>query len=268
MAKVNTMAKPDMAGAEGTDGIAALVFRQIRADILSLTLAPGEIVAERGLETRYGASRTPVREALGRLIADGLVERYGRGYRVTPLDAAQLRELFEFREDIEAVVVRKACRTATPEAIAALRTTVDRGLQGMTPEHWLSAGFDIHVELAALTGNRFLVEAVRTAVGRAIRPRWLLASDAEERARAHADHSEILALIAAGDADGAERAIRAHTRAVGASILAVIENARRFLGERSFADGREPLAPSAVKTGDGAGRTPSRPTDNREEPDV
>ncbi|MFA7415895.1 MAG: GntR family transcriptional regulator [Rhizobium sp.] len=237
MAKVNIKTTAETTGTDGTDGIATQVFRQIRADILSLTLSPGEIVAERGLETRYGASRTPVREALARLIADGLVERHGRGYRVTPLDIAQLRELFEFREEIEAIVVRKACQTATPESLAALQATADRGLESMTPEHWLGAGLDIHVELAVLTGNRFLVEAVRDAVGRAVRPRWLLASDASERRTAHKEHSEILRLISARDPDGAERAVRAHTRAVGVSILAALEDARRILGSRSFADG-------------------------------
>lgn len=257
MSEVNTTARGEAAGSDGPDGIAAQVFRQIRADILSLSLAPGEIVAERGLETRYGASRTPVRAALARLIADGLVERHGRGYRIAQLDAAQLRELFDFREEIEAVVVRRACKTATPEALAALQATVDRGLDRMTPEHWLGAGLDIHVELAALTGNRFLVEAVLNAVGRAVRPRWLLASDAEERRRAHAEHSEILRMIAAGDADGAERAIRAHTRAVGAGILAAIESARHVLGARSFAEGRDIERQANDESGAGAGRNPS-----------
>jgi len=246
MANVNMTTQPETVSQDGTDGIAGQILRQIRADILSLTLAPGEVVVERRLEARYGASRTPVREALARLIADGLVERHGRGYRVTPLDIAQLRELFEFREEIEAIVVRKVCQTATPESLAALQVSVDRGLESMTPEHWLGAGLDIHVELAALTGNRFLVEAVRDAVGRAVRPRWLLASDANERLTAHREHSEILRLIAARDVDGAERAVRAHTRAVGVGILAALECARRILGARSFADSEG--APSSART--------------------
>ncbi len=230
---------------ERTDRVARVVLRQMRSDILSLTLAPGETIAERGLEARYGASRTPVREALAQLAVEGLVERQGRGYRIAPLDLHQLRELFEFREEIEAAVVRKACTRATPEALAALQASIDRGLHSMTPESWLGAGLDIHVELAGLTGNRFLVEAVRNSVSRAVRPRWLLASDASERRRAHEEHSEILRLIRAGDADGAERAIRAHTRSVCAQILDALEAARRVLGARSFADGRPAEIPGS-----------------------
>ncbi|KEO52609.1 GntR family transcriptional regulator [Thioclava pacifica] len=212
------------------------VLGRIRADILSLTLAPGEPVTERFLESHYDVSRTPIRQALATLANEGLVERDSRSWIVAPFNMPLLREVFEFREEIEAVVVRLVCERASAEELNALQATVDRGLEPMTPESWLGAGLDIHVELAALTRNRFLTEAVRDCVARAARARWLLASNAEDRKVAHHEHSEIIALIRKGDAAKAEAALRAHTRAVRDQIIRAIEDARRILGARSFVD--------------------------------
>ncbi|GAA6201363.1 GntR family transcriptional regulator [Aquicoccus sp. SU-CL01552] len=209
---------------------------QMRADILSLALAPGEAVSERNLETRYGVSRTLIRQALATLIQEGLVQRITRSYVVAPFDVQELVELFEFREEVEVSAVRLVCERATPEQLDALQATVDRGLEELEPEDWLGSGLDIHVELAELSGNRYLREAVRDAARRALRARWLLASDPGEREVAHREHSEIIAHVRHGDVDKAVTAIRAHTRAVRDQILGAIGEARRYLGARSFAD--------------------------------
>ena len=69
------------------------LYDRLRAAILSLELAPGERLTERGLEASFDASRTPVRAALGRLDAEGLVQRDGRGWIVSPIDLAESDEL-------------------------------------------------------------------------------------------------------------------------------------------------------------------------------
>ncbi|MGB8621936.1 MAG: GntR family transcriptional regulator [Paracoccaceae bacterium] len=209
---------------------------RMRADILSLTLAPGEAISERVLEARYGVSRTLIRQALVTLIREGLVQREARGYVVAPFDLQQLREVFEFREEVEMSAVRLVCQRATPEQLDALQATVDRGLHALAPEDWLASGLDIHVELAALSGNRFLRDAVRDAAARALRARWLLASDPDERNIAHREHSEIIDLIRRGEADKAALALRAHTRSVRDQIMKAIGEARRYLGARGLVD--------------------------------
>ncbi|AWI86635.1 GntR family transcriptional regulator (plasmid) [Alloyangia pacifica] len=212
-------------------------LQDIRKDILSMAFAPGEAVSERALQDRYGMSRTPIRAALAALTAEGLVDRDPRGgYMIAPIDLQEIRDLFEFREELEDTAVRLACRRASPEALAALRATVDRGRTDFRVEDWLASGLDVHVELAALSGNPFLRDAVRAAVGRALRLRWLLASDAAQRETAWQEHSEILDLVAAGDEDAAARKVRLHTRAVRDQILEAVEGARRFLGTRGVVD--------------------------------
>src|SRR5690625_1866760 len=93
------------------------VYERLREQILSLELLPGERISERALEGRLSSSRTPIREALLRLEGEGLVVRDGRSQRVSPIEVAELLEVFEYREAIEAAAVGLACRRARPEQL-------------------------------------------------------------------------------------------------------------------------------------------------------
>lgn len=213
------------------------VLSRIRGDVLSLKLAPGEVTSERSLETLYGVSRTPIRQALAELIREGLVVKADRGYTVAPFDLRQLEEIFEYREVVEDAAIRLACERATPEAIDAILRTVDEGLNDFTPDDWYEAGLDVHVQIAALSENRFLRDAVQDAVNRTIRARWLVASSPEARAIAHREHSEILALVRQRKAEEAAAVIRKHAQDVRAQILHALENSRRLFGTRGFVEG-------------------------------
>ena len=214
------------------------VLSRIRADILLMKLAPGEAVAERALERVYGASRTPIREALAQLIREGLVVRTPRGHAVAPFDINELDESFEYRELIEDAAIRLACARAKPAELDAMQATIDRGLTDFTPESWFEAGLDVHVRLSALSGNRFLRDAVQDIVTRTMRVRWLAASKREGREAAHREHSEILRLVRAGDVEAAAAALREHGRDVRRQALEAIDESRRYLGARSFAGER------------------------------
>lgn len=213
------------------------VLSRIRGDVLSLKFAPGEITSERSLETLYGVSRTPIRQALAELIREGLVVKADRGYTVAPFDLRQLGEIFEYREVVEDAAVRLACERATPEAIDAILRTVDDGLNEFTPNDWYEVGLDVHVQIAALSENRFLRDAVQDAVNRTIRGRWLVASSPEARAIAHREHNEILALVRQRKAEEAAAVIRKHAQDVRVQILHALENSRRLFGARGFVEG-------------------------------
>lgn len=213
------------------------VLSRIRGDVLSLKLAPGEVVSERSLEAAYGASRTPIRQALAELIREGLIVRAERGYAVAPFDLQQLEEIFEYREIVEDAAIRLACARATPAELDAVLRTVDKGLRDFTPDDWFEAGLDVHVQLAALSGNRFLRDAVQDAVNRTIRARWLVASSPEARAVAHREHNEIVELVRQRRTQEAADAVRRHARDVRAQVLQALEGSRRLFGARGFAEG-------------------------------
>jgi DNA-binding GntR family transcriptional regulator len=99
------------------DDIAGL----IEEAIVSGELSPGSVLRQEQLSERFGVSRTPVREALRRLAALGLVSfEPNRGVRVRTLSRADLREAFLVRAELEALVTEEAARNMTPEALEEL----------------------------------------------------------------------------------------------------------------------------------------------------
>ncbi|MCS5600996.1 MAG: FCD domain-containing protein, partial [Paracoccus sp.] len=96
---------------------------------------------------------------------------------------------------------------------------------------------DFHVRCAALSRNRCITAAMQDVTTRTLRARWLSFASDEGRATTHRDHSRILDLIAAGDGDGAARAVLAHSADVRLEVLDTIRNARRFIGRRGVVGG-------------------------------
>jgi DNA-binding GntR family transcriptional regulator len=86
------------------------VYKDIRKRILNHDLEPGQWLVERDLSEEYGISRTPVREILFRLLADGLLHREpSRGFMVRALNVEQVVEVFQAREAVEGMAARLAC---------------------------------------------------------------------------------------------------------------------------------------------------------------
>ncbi|MGR3197196.1 MAG: GntR family transcriptional regulator [Paracoccus sp. (in: a-proteobacteria)] len=208
------------------------ILSRLRFSILSLELLPGEPISERSLEAQFEISRTPIREALFHLIRDGLVIREGRGYAVAPFDMDEIDDVFAFRDIVEPAAVRLAAELATPAETELIRESIVSGHREFTPESWLELGLDFHVRCAALSRNRCLAAAMQDVTTRTVRARWLSFTSEDGRATTHREHSEILDLICARDADGAARAVLAHSAAVRQEVRKTIEDARRFMGRR------------------------------------
>jgi DNA-binding GntR family transcriptional regulator len=193
------------------------VYTRVRTDILTLTLAPGERVSERGLEGISAASRTPVRAALSRLESEGLVCRDGRGWRVAPLDLAEVVHAVELREALEAAAITAAVGRADARQLAELEVLAAQ--EWVDTDDSVRRGEEFHVELAALAGNPLLTEAVRGAIVRLARARWLEASSVDGRRRHREEHEAIAAALSARDAASATRLAQAHGRGVRDHLL-------------------------------------------------
>ena len=137
------------------------VHAQLKEQIELGELAPGAPLSELSLVARTGASRTPVREALRRLAAEGLVDLARTGARVSRVSAASIRDLFEFRQLLEPAAIREAAQAAGADpavhrVFAGMRAGF-AALQARTPSQERSRAF---YELA----DRFdwaVVEATR-----------------------------------------------------------------------------------------------------------
>lgn len=220
-----------MQGSSQTDQ----VYDQVRRAILSLDIVPGARLSERGLESEFGASRTPVRAALMRLQREGLVARDGRSWQATPIDLDEVAAIAEYRQAVEAAGARLACERASDADLARFEEVVTAQSTEPDDEHaGMRRGSDFHEGLAALSGNPFIVRAVSDAVTRMARPRWLEMRTEEGRAAAWREHADIVAAVMRRDPDAAASAIAQHTQANLERLLISIRSDRRSLGARGL----------------------------------
>ncbi len=112
---------PAIVSVDGTATRATNLYDLLRADIVGGDLEPGSKLAIEALAERYGASATPLREALNRLVSDGLVERREqRGFYVAGIGAADLQEITKTRCWLEAIALRESIAARTTEWEEAL----------------------------------------------------------------------------------------------------------------------------------------------------
>lgn len=196
-------------------------YQAIKNLILSADLHPGEHLSELRLSELIGVSRTPLREALMLLEAEGLViGRSNRGYTVVHFDPARVRELLVAREGLDGYAAELACREASKEDIAAIRSTMrqiealDRKRDPDAPNTALELrlGLDIHNVIAAATHNATIQEMTRRLyeqlrVGLWLEVLWLDAWD-----DAVVEHRRIVDAIVARDVPRAVQAARDHVR--------------------------------------------------------
>jgi len=211
------------------------VEEQLRDMILGLELGPGERLTERWIEAQFSASRTPIRAALLRLEAEGLVGREGRGWTVSPINLNEIEQIGVYREVLEIAALQLTCALEDRSGVDAIMALLDSCDAETSREEWHRVGMNFHIELARLSGNEFLSRGVRDAMQRLSRARWLEVRDTEALARAWAQHRAILDAVREGDAQKATSLMTAH---LGGSRTRLIDNLRedrRGLKARGFA---------------------------------
>jgi DNA-binding GntR family transcriptional regulator len=206
------------------DDIAVL----IEEAIVSGELAPGSVLRQEQLSERFGVSRTPVREALRKLAALGLVSfEPNRGVRVRTLSHEDLREAFLVRAELEGLVTEVAARNMTPEALTELEAAekrfarLTRELRSHEPggrrrslmAEWMHANHDFHDVLYRVADLPY-VEAVakaarRTFSGPAV---WAPVDDELDARyeRNQAEHRAIRQALIAHSEKGARELAREH----------------------------------------------------------
>jgi DNA-binding GntR family transcriptional regulator len=199
-----------------------LAYAAIRERILSGALPRGARLHQEDLAAALGVSRTPVREALGRLAAEGLVEmRTNRGARVADLDRTGLRAAYEARLVVEPGAARLAATRRPAESLARMAEAVARQRRSAgTPA--FEAVRDFHLALVSAAANPFLDRLARALwaarIGETI---YEAQAPTAAQSRADADeHHAILSAVVRGNAREAETLTRRHiTAAIRRSAL-------------------------------------------------
>ncbi len=188
--------------------LAEQAYRVLEQQLVTLRFAPGELVGEKQLVDKTGIGRTPVREAIQRLSAEGLLEVLPRkGLLVTPLRRSDLVRIFEARRVLERLMVVKAAERASPRQRLALKFLSNNLLAAANDlELFFQLDQDLNELLEDACDNRFLVNAL-TLMHSQCRRLWYMHRNALDLMKSAELHSGLALAVAEGDAAGAIRAL-------------------------------------------------------------
>ena len=172
---------------------------------------PGDRLVESELAERFGASRTPVREALQRLETQSMLARDGRSLIVASLDHNQLAELYVVRAELEALAAALAAKHAAPEEVRVLQEMVEEDRNYLDdPVALARANKRFHRQIHLASHNRYLVQQL-DLVHRSMALVATTSLAAQGRGEtALAEHQAIVDAIEAGDEGAAAAALKVH----------------------------------------------------------
>ncbi|MCQ9164324.1 GntR family transcriptional regulator [Arthrobacter sp. STN4] len=191
-------------------------YATLRSDIVSWKLPPGTVLAEVELSERLGVSRTPVREALARLTAEGLAEpQSGRGTVVSGISLDRVEELFELRSALECRAAELAARNRDPEVFLELHRLLGDAGRLITEadptrhDYYRLAG-DLDAAIDTAAGNHYLAQALKSLRVHLVRVRRLSKDNPARLRDAAREHADIALAIANGNATVASAATTVH----------------------------------------------------------
>jgi DNA-binding GntR family transcriptional regulator len=197
------------------------VYARILEAITDRSLRPGQRIRQNELADKLGVSRQPVSHALHLLHRQGLVAESGRrGFEVTQLDPARIRQLYEVRGAIDALAARLAAERVKSDAEGRARLEValraGHGITRKTPLNELIA-LDVafHCAIYHLAGNPVIEETIAPQWPHMRRSMATVLSELDYRESAWAEHAIIAGHVLAGEAKAAERAALAHAQTAG-----------------------------------------------------
>jgi DNA-binding GntR family transcriptional regulator len=188
----------------------------------------GEFILEQDLANRLGMSRTPVREALIRLVQEGLVEvRPRRGMRILPISPRDMSEIYDIITALETLAVENAAsRQHTPDTLAALEETIslmDAALDADDLMAWAEADESFHRMIVMMGGNDKLAAAVNIHLDQVRRARMFTLRLRPKPAASNADHAAVVQAIMDGRPDLAGTLHREHRRKSCAMLTQILE---------------------------------------------
>ena len=206
--------------------IASRLVDRLREAILAGTLKPGAKINLDRTRAQFDVSLSPLREALARLIADGLVEfEDNRGYRVAPVSLANLTEITQLRTEFECLALRNAIASGdlnwegdVIRALHRLNRTIRDPARPESFEQWEAAHSAFHLSLIAGCGMPQLLSFCRVLHNLHDRYRRIFLQTRPGDRNVGAEHSEIAQGAVARDVDFACGRLRDHIQRTGTNL--------------------------------------------------
>lgn len=204
------------------------VYRRLLEEISRGILLPGARLRETELAERLGISRTPVREAIRQLEADGLVAHIPRqGATIRVLDYTEVMELYEMRAVLEGTAARLAARAASDlelEELAALNAEL---AAAPDPRSAYELNRQFHMTLLDAAKNRYLIKSVNALQKTLLIIGPSTLTEADRASQAVQEHENVLAALKDRDGTRAETLMRAHIEAAHRVRLKALRSRER-----------------------------------------
>ena len=209
------------------------IYESLRDEILTLELEPGQLVDETSLATRFNVSRSPVREALVRLVSEALLQTLpNKGTIVAPLRIQEFPQYVDALDLLQRAVTRLAADVRTESGLEAIKAEHERFSNCVHTDDVLGmiqSNRDFHVAIASATNNRYLEAAYRRLLDdgrRFLRLYFKSYGDVLPR-ELIGGHTQIVDAIESQDAELAERFAAVHTNEMQERFLS-------YLGSRQL----------------------------------
>ncbi|MFD2263843.1 GntR family transcriptional regulator [Lacibacterium aquatile] len=218
---------------------ASRVYESLKTDILSMVLPPGEPLDETSLSARFSLSRTPIREALQKLVADGLAATLpNRTTIVSMIDIAGLPDHLDALCLMHRITARLAAERATRPQIQGLLDHQNSFVEAVRSDDipgMIAINHDFHLAIADIAGNRYYRDLMARLLNDGIRLQRLYYRALGDRLpQEYVDeHDQLIDALNARDADKADRIARQHAQQVADQIrrfVAIAEADQIILG--------------------------------------
>lgn len=208
-------------------------YDMLREQIVTLRLAPGQLLLVQQLAAQYELSRTPVREALVRLKEEGLVEEAdGRKFRVADVSWKLIEENYQARQIIEEAAASYAAQYASPDKLAQIRELLAHMEEACVTQDY-EAYFDMdqkfHRAILDVMDNHILNGWMDENAARQQRIRYCTMGIRTNLTASFAEHQEIFEHIRGREAEAARLAIRGHLERAAGRLLELKEQAATFV---------------------------------------
>ncbi len=231
----------------GHAGLCERVADSLRVLITRCELSPGVRVVEADLCRLLGVSRTPLREALRLLAAEGLLElRPNRSARIKPMDPVEIGELFETVSGIERIAAELAAARLTPrefKRLAATQARMERLHEAGDRSAYFSLNQQIHSLVVAGAKNAVLKDTHGRLLARVERARYFALGMQGRWDESVAEHREVLAALELRDAVRAGNLLARHVRRTGEVVAALLQSSldHSHDGEPAMPDAPDPV---------------------------
>ncbi|MBN8957506.1 MAG: GntR family transcriptional regulator [Rhizobiales bacterium] len=226
--------------AESTESLSANVVHRLEVEILKGQRRPGDRLDERQLAEQFGVSRTPVREALQRLAASGLVVSRGRqGLQVAQLSLADLLDAFSVAAELEALASAQAARRIRSEQrtrLEAAHEVCAAAAKARDVDAFYEANLEFHETISVASHNRILHDELRRLTVKISPYRRTITYQPGRMDSSIPEHGQVMDAIFRGDGAAASQVMRAHVTLLGEGLSDLLHFLRMSGDENIIAE--------------------------------